>query len=162
MRNMLNAVTKVNQFKGLLSEAIIVRTAKQTLNQYNRGWLKPETTELAEAIDEFGLRELLESPLYGRKLDAELTKRGIDWLRNMLFTKRGDHRCTIHTRESGIGHREYLIVERFSHFTFDGFYRDGYDNYVPTWRVHSKDGESFSYVCTLGAHNYNGYFLVMS
>lgn len=156
--NLLNAVIKVNSYKGLLSESLIVRTAKRALNQYNRGWLKPETADLAEAIAHNGAREFLERPLEGRKLDSDLTAKGIDWLNRVLFKANGERRDTKLSRN--FGEREIRIVRNFSHFTFDGFYNDGYD-LQPTWRVHSKRHGSFSYVCTIGPHNYNGFIEVM-
>lgn len=160
MRNVENAIKKVAKHQGPLTRAIVVYTAKQTFNQYNRGWIKPKSTEAIEAIDSLGLREFLETPLVGRVLADDLTKIGVEWLNKMLFTSKGKERDTKYTRGAFGPHRynAFAIVKNFSHFTFDGFESDGYGNVEPRWRVHAKDGQSFSYVCTLGAHNYNGYF----
>lgn len=156
MRNIENAIKKIAEHKGLLSASVILYSAKQTLNQYNRGWLKFKNSDAAEAVTELGLRIYLEEPLIDRKLDQELTKRGLDWLKTILFKKNGQPRSTKHTLHADrVNACE--IVSKFSHFTFDGFESDGNGNLDPKWRVHSKNGQSFSYVCTLGAHNYYGY-----
>jgi len=155
MRSIENQIKRVIVHKGLLSYSL-VHGSKATLNQYERGWIKPRVQEAIEAIDELGLREFLETPLKGRKLDAELTSRGINWLKATLFKKNGEPRNTKMSRE-GCRYNAHEIVRKFSHFTFDGFESDGYGNFIPRWRVHAKDGRSFSYVCTVGAHNPNGY-----
>jgi hypothetical protein len=154
MRNLENAIKKINTFNGPLSEALVVRTAKPTLNQYNRGWIRPKTTECAEAIDHFGVMEFLEKPLRGRKLDQDLTNKGISWLRSYLFTSKGEPRRTKDVKD--LPYSTFQIVKDFAFFTFDEFIDDGYGNYQPVWRVHSKNGQSFAYCFTGGAYSYGG------
>lgn len=165
MRNVKNAIRKVYEFEGLLSEALVVKTAKITLNQLRSGHATVDS-ETAEAVDALGgIETFLEEPLMGRKLDRALTAKGIDWLKTMLFTAKGTRRNTVHTRE--LSDRVFEIVQNFSHFTFDGFETDANSSWggsylvTPMWRVHAKDGRSFSYICTLGRFN-DGYFQVFN
>lgn len=158
MRNIENQIKRVNRRPKLLSQDLVMG-CKMTLNQYNRGWLKFQSSDAADAVSKLGLRTYLETPMIGQKLDAELTKRGITWLRNLLYKSNGKPRNTVHTRE--VGQREYSIVDNFSHFTFEGFYSDGNGELTPIWGVHSKQGQSFKYVCTLGAYNIGGYWAVI-
>ena len=159
MRNLNNAIIKVNNFQGLLSEALIVRTAKQSINQFHRGWIQPNTSESAEAIDSLGLREFLEKPLIGKKLDKDLTKKGLEFLNRIVFTSKRKQRKTKDAQQ--LGDREIIILQNFSYFTFDGFY--AVDNgsmhyeYVPIWRVHSNNQlDSFSYIYTGGRFSFGG------
>lgn len=163
MRNLENAIKKVHDFKGTLSQSIIVGTAKGTLNQYSRGWIKPKTTETAEAIDQFGVEEFLEVPLLNRKLDENLTLKGIQFLNKYLFTKKDQPRKTKDTKN--LPDLVFEVVKNFSHFTFAGFQDVGQGNYslyTPIWEVHSNDGRSFQYIyggnfsgCGLECFNYN-------
>lgn len=147
MRNIENAIKKVNDHKGLLTKSLVVRTAKQTLNQYNRGWIKPKTTECIEAIDALGILEFLEKPLLNRKLADDLTTQGIEWLNRFLFTKKGIPRKNKETQNAST--HVYEVVKNFSHFTFGGFTDVGYSaysNYIPCWVVHAKNGKKFTYI----------------
>lgn len=144
MRNLDNAIKKVTSHKGKLSKAVVCYTAKQTLNQYEYGLLKP-SSELAELIDAKGIMALLEEPLIDRKLDDELTNAGKAWLDSFFFTKSGKPR---NTRALEYVHEAaFRIIKQFSHFTFVGFDAGNSirADYQPIWRVHSKRGESFDY-----------------
>lgn len=47
-----------------------------------------------------------------------------------------------------LGERERSIVANFDHFTLAGFWdagRNGIAFYIPVYKVHAKDGRSFSY-----------------
>lgn len=161
MRNLKNAIEKVKSYRGNLSKSIVCSTAKQTLNQYRRGWIKPEEgSDLAVMIAERGLYQLLETPLKDRKLDKAFTKQGLNWMRNFFFTSNGTMRKTKELMQFGDGARKDIeyIVKNFSHFTFDGFTDAGYDNgeVIPCWKVHAKDGQTFTYSYNGGRFNPNG------
>lgn len=160
MRNLENAIRRVQEHKGKLSKSIVCSTAKQTLNQYARGWLKP-TPETQALIDRQGLIDVLEKPLLNRRLDDALTAQGIEWLNRFLFTASGKQRTTKALRRTPSA--VFDIVSKFSHFTFAGFETEsrGYcSEYLPSWRVHAKDGSSFVYTYNGGRFNPDGGFEV--
>lgn len=146
MRNLDNAIKAVNSFKGKLSRSIVCYTAKQSLNQYSCGWIKPKTSDSAEAIEALGILELLEQPLKGRKLDEELTRKGINWLNSFLFKKNGEPRSN--KALQGVSSEVFKAVKEFSHFTFEGFQENCsgyYCTYTPIWGIHSKSGSQVNY-----------------
>lgn len=146
MSNLNNAIDRVSKFKGKLSKSVICSTAKQTLNQYSRGWLKPDS-ELAELVSQCGMLELLEAPLLDRKLDEALTTQGLEFLKRYLFKANGARRNTADLKY--VSDTVFEMVKTFKHFSFAGFETDGYGDYFPMWRVHSKLG-TFVYSYTGG------------
>jgi hypothetical protein len=155
MRNLENAIKRVGSFKGPLSKSIVCATAKQTLNQYARGWLKPDL-HLQPMINFYGIRDLLEKPLQGRRLDKALTAQGREFLNRFLFTSKGVPRKTRDTKY--LPDSVFSIVKAFSHFEFVCFTDDNYNNYTPVWRVFDRKGNSFSYSYNGGRFNPNGAF----
>lgn len=151
MRNLNNAIKKVAEYKGLLSKSIVCGTAKGTLNQYARGWIKPDS-ETIQLIEDVGILGLLEEPLKGRKLDKDLTKAGKEWLNTFFFTRSGARRNTKDLRYVYEG--SFDIIKNFSHFTFAGFQDDGHGTFAPCWKVHAKNGDTFTYCYTGGRFSY--------
>jgi len=166
MRNLENSIKKIQAHKGLLSKSIVCYTAKQTLNQYNWGYIKPKSDSMVELLKQRDLQDIFENHLINRKLDKDLSRTGIEWLKRFLFKKNGDPRENKDTRH--VPFKAFDIVKRFSHFTFAGFSQDGNSSVggiysvTPIWRVHAKNGESFCYTYTGGAFQYGGGFEVFN
>lgn len=122
--------------KGTLTEREILNI-KSVLGGHKRTTLTP--TERQELFDyHFGYG------CYMWGITKEQTTKGIKWLRRNLKRK---------VCKDALGAYEAYIIERFSHFTFEGF-RDmsstvcrqmGYMHLAPVYRVWSHDGEYFDY-----------------
>lgn len=99
--------------------------------------------------------ELLEAVEHAEpyRISAEQTTKGLDWLRSKCFKRNGEIRDT---KSRPFGYQECQKIagkmRKFSHWTFDGFYRDdngyGHSFFSPIYTMHAKDGKSFSYSVT--------------
>lgn len=152
MRNIENCVKKVQSFKGPLSKSIIVGTAKATLNQLERGWIKDSVTVRLMGVD--GVFNLIENTLINRELDEDLTCAGIEFLNKFLFTKKGEPRKTKMLKFTALNDPGFFdAVKDFSHFTFGGFHNiseNHFSQYHPIWIIHSKCEAQYAYVYTGG------------
>jgi len=80
-----------------------------------------------------------------RRITPELTAKGLKWWASMK-NKRGEWRNSALAREVPEWCRR--IVDDFDHFTFEGYYNAGNsyrDFYIPQYRVHARNGDSFAY-----------------
>lgn len=100
--------------------------------------------------------KLTQDDIFGKDWDKEYllspdqNKKGYDWVYDQYKTPAGKER-----KNNPLGYREQEVVENFSHFTLDSFQDTafGYSGvhfYVPVYRMHSKDGKSFSYYVSGG------------
>ena len=80
-------------------------------------------------------------------IGPEQTEKGITWLRDQWRTPLGKER-----KHNPFLPRQTYVLDNFSHFQLIGlrntFGLSIVNNYLPVYRVHSKDGRHFDYVNT--------------
>src|ERR1043165_3775412 len=89
---------------------------------------------------------------YDYDITEEQSQFGINWLKALLFTKRGKR--STNKKIADFIERDFQVVENFSYFKFVGFHETcgygGCSYYSPIYRAVSKDGRYFEYTMSGG------------
>lgn len=81
----------------------------------------------------------------GFDLETAQKQKGIDWLRNKLYTKTGKRRQDVFAR--GVPDHVFKVVDNFKDFTLVDFESVGFSHQLfPVYRCIAQDGTSFDYV----------------
>jgi len=105
-------------------------------------------SDIQELHDE--LVKALDNMPGGYKITEEQSQFGIDWLKKLVFTKRGE--ISKAKKVENFGEHEAAIIKNFLKFEFMGFYEASFNalgdaHWVPVYRTIGKDGHYFDYFC---------------
>jgi hypothetical protein len=130
------------------------RIAKQDINAISKflGSLRYGNTTNSDKTAAQFMLDLIEEKDGGYRLTKEQTEFGIQWLRDRYIKKDGRMRKALEKDFMSYEHDIVMdIIRNFKEFRFIGYYAEWnsffkeYCHFVPVYRVHGKNGDSFDY-----------------